>query len=331
MQGQSDGRFDGQVGGGGKSSDAKSSDIERSRGKGSVGMIGLGIMGGAMARNLVEAGWHVVGFDVSEARRAEATAAGVTLAGDVAELARGVPIILTSLPSPKVVLEIARAIVAAGGERKIVCELSTLALDDKLAFAEILETAGHAPLDCPLSGTGAQAIARDLVVYASGDSAAIAACMDVFAGFGREAHDLGAFGNGTRMKLVANLLVAIHNVASAEAMVLGMKAGLDPDQMVRLAGAGAGGSRIFDLRAPMMAADHYEPATMKVEIWQKDMAVIGAYAAELGVATPLFSAAGPVYDAAIAAGLGPLDTASVCRVIEERSGLKRGAGDHQTR
>jgi putative dehydrogenase len=291
--------------------------------KGQVGLVGLGIMGGAMARNLVASGWRVVGFDLSEERRAEAAGDGVTLAADLADLAARVPVILTSLPSPGAVLATARALAAFGHEPKIVCELSTLALDDKLAFAEILSAAGHVPLDCPLSGTGAQALTRDLVVYASGDSGAIAKCMDLFADFAREAHDLGAFGNGTRMKLVANLLVAIHNVASAEAMVLGMKAGLDPDQMVRLAGAGAGGSRIFDLRAPMMAADHYDPATMKISIWQKDMAVIGAFASELGVATPLFSASAPVYDEAMSEGLGSLDTAAVCRVIEARSGYAR--------
>jgi 3-hydroxyisobutyrate dehydrogenase-like beta-hydroxyacid dehydrogenase len=127
------------------------------------------------------------------------------------------------------------------------------------------------------------------------------------------------------MKLVANLLVAIHNVASAEAMVLGMKAGLDPDQIVKLVGAGAGSSRIFELRAPMMAADVYEPATMKVSVWQKDMDVIGKFAAELGVATPLFSASGAIYDDAMKQGLGPLDTAGVCRVIEARSGATRSA------
>jgi putative dehydrogenase len=132
------------------------------------------------------------------------------------------------------------------------------------------------------------------------------------------------FGNGTRMKLVANLLVAIHNVASAEAMALGIKAGLDPDQIVKLISTGAGTSRIFELRAPMMAADHYEPPTMKVAVWQKDMSVIGRFAAELGVQTPLFSASAPVYDAAIEAGLGGLDTAAVLRVIEQQSGMARG-------
>ena len=288
---------------------------------GTVGLVGLGIMGGAIARNLAAAGWDVLGFDLSPERREEAGASGVKLAPDVGDLAHRAPVIITSLPSPKAVIETAKAIAAAGVERRIVAEASTLALDDKLEFARILSAAGHAALDCPLSGTGAQAQTKDLIVYASGDSGAIASLMPLFGDFSRQAHDLGAFGNGTRMKLVANLLVAIHNVASAEAMVLGMKAGLDPDQIVKLVGAGAGSSRIFELRAPMMAADVYEPATMKVDVWQKDMAIIGKFAAELGVATPLFSASGAVYEEAVEQGLGPLDTAGVCRVIEARSGV----------
>jgi putative dehydrogenase len=292
--------------------------------KGTVGLVGLGIMGGAIARNLATAGWEVLGFDLSPDRCDEAAGNGVKLAADAADLARRAPVIITSLPSPKAVVETAKAIAAAGAERRVVAEASTLSLDDKLEFERILSAAGHAALDCPLSGTGAQAQTKDLIVYASGDSGAIASLMPLFADFSRQAHDLGVFGNGTRMKLVANLLVAIHNVASAEAMVLGMKAGLDPDKIVKLVGAGAGSSRIFELRAPMMAADVYEPATMKVSVWQKDMDVIGKFAAELGVATPLFSASGAIYDDAVKQGLGPLDTAGVCRVIEARSGVTRG-------
>jgi 3-hydroxyisobutyrate dehydrogenase-like beta-hydroxyacid dehydrogenase len=179
-------------------------------------------------------------------------------------------------------------------------------------------------LDCPLSGTGAQAKVKDLVVYASGDSPSIAQLQPLFGDFARQAHDLGAFGNGSRMKFVANLLVAIHNVASAEAMVLGIKAGLDPHQLVKLVGAGVGTSRVFDLRAPMMADNVYEPATMKVSVWQKDMAVIGRFAADLGCPTPLFSATEPIYAAAMEGGHAAHDTAAVCAVLETMAGIKRG-------
>ncbi|MDB5558360.1 MAG: hypothetical protein JWQ36_1294, partial [Enterovirga sp.] len=174
--------------------------------KGTVGIIGLGIMGGSIARNLAERGWEVVGFDLSPERRDEAAAAGVKLAPDVADVARRAEFIITSLPSPAAVAATASAIAASGVPSRVVAEASTLSLEDKLAFEAALKAAGHVGLDCPLSGTGAQAAVRDLVVYGSGDSAAIARMMPIFADFSREAHDLGVFGNGTRMKLVANLL-----------------------------------------------------------------------------------------------------------------------------
>ncbi|HEX2726113.1 MAG TPA: NAD(P)-dependent oxidoreductase [Beijerinckiaceae bacterium] len=292
--------------------------------KGLVGVVGLGIMGGAIARNLVSAGWHVVGFDIDAARRAELAEAGVAVTADVAALAREAPVILTSLPSAAALHDIVGRIAAAGVPRRIVVETSTLALDDKLAAEAALTAAGHVALDCPLSGTGAQAKVKDLVVYASGDSASIAQLQLLFADFARQVHDLGAFGNGSRMKFVANLLVAIHNVASAEAMVLGIKAGLDPHQLVKLVGAGVGTSRVFDLRAPMMADNAYEPATMKVSVWQKDMAVIGRFAADLGCPTPLFSATEPIYAAAMESGHAAHDTAAVCAVLETMAGIKRG-------
>jgi len=288
-----------------------------------VGVIGLGIMGGAMARNLLAAGWQVLGYDPDPAAAAALAADGVAVQPDVAAAARAAPVLMTSLATPAALHATAAAIAAAGVPRRVVVEASTMSLEDKQAFASALQEAGHVALDCPISGTGAQAVTRDLVVYASGDPAEITALRPFFAGFTRAVHDLGAYGNGSRMKFVANLLVAVHNVAAAEAMVLGIKAGLDPGQLVELVAAGVGTSRVFELRAPMMAANDYANATMKVSVWQKDMAVIGAFAASLGVATPLLSATVPVYDSAMATGHAAHDTASVCAVLEAMSGLDR--------
>jgi 3-hydroxyisobutyrate dehydrogenase-like beta-hydroxyacid dehydrogenase len=178
-------------------------------------------------------------------------------------------------------------------------------------------------IDCPVSGTGAQAKARDLVFYASGDSKAIARLKPMFEDFGRRVYDVGAFGNGSKMKYVANLLVAINNVASAEAMVLGMKAGLPPQLIFDLITAGAGNSRVFELRAPMMVKNNYKDATMKIDVWQKDMDVIGYYARKIRVPTPMFDASKPIYDAALRSGLGPYDTAAVCAVLEKKAKVKR--------
>jgi len=288
-----------------------------------VGIIGLGIMGGAMARNLVAAGWRVLGYDIETARCLELAESGVNIRPDVATLAGAAPVLLFSLPSPAASLAAARTIAASGVERRVVIEASTLALKDKLAIEAVLRASGHVALDCPISGTGAQAVTKDLVIYASGDAQSIEALRPLFAGFSRAVHDVGAYGNGSRMKFVANLLVAIHNVASAEAMVLGVKAGLDAQQVVDLVTAGAGTSRVFELRAPMMAARSYQPASMKMEIWQKDMAIISQYATELGCPTPLLSATMPIYAAAMANGHAADDTAAVCAVLEAMAGMSR--------
>lgn len=288
-----------------------------------VGMIGLGIMGGAMARNLVQGGFRVVGFDIAGEACAAAEAAGVEIAESTGAVAQRASRLLVSLPSARAVLDTAHDIAASGAPRRIAAETSTLSLADKQAFADILGAAGHTVLDCPLSGTGAQALTKDLVVFASGEATAIAEMQPVFMGFARKVQNLGAYGNGSKMKFVANLLVAINNVASAEAMVLGMKAGLDPHQIIETVSAGAGNSRVFELRAPMMADNVYLPATMRLRTWKKDMTVIGEFASALDCPTPLFSATNTFYDAALNLGLGAEDAAAVCTVYERMAGLKR--------
>jgi 3-hydroxyisobutyrate dehydrogenase-like beta-hydroxyacid dehydrogenase len=304
--------------------------MARKRSKGHVGIIGLGIMGGAFAKNLAAAGWRVCGFDIDPSARKKAARAGVGIATDVVALAAA-PVIITSLAKPQALHDAARQIAKAKLPRRVIVEASTFAIEDKEKAEHVLRDAGHVMLDCPISGTGAQAKTRDIVIYASGDRIAIRKLNPLFADFARAAHDLGTFGNGSRMKYVANLLVAIHNVASAEAMVLGMKAGLAPEQILRLVSSGVGNSRVFELRAPMMAKNRYGDATMKISVWQKDMAIIGAYAKNIGSPTPLFDATGPLYDRALADGRGAEDTAAVCAVLERMAGLKRSKSGRRKR
>ena len=297
--------------------------MKAGRKKGTVGIVGLGIMGGNFARHLVDAGWRVVGFDVDAGINRRMAKLGVEIVRDVATLAKQVPVLITSLPNPQALAATVAAICGVKLPRKVIIEASTFTLDDKMKAESTLRKAGHITIDCPVSGTGIQAEKKDVVFYASGDGKAIARLKPMFAAFSRGFHDVGAYGNGSKMKYVANLLVAIHNVASAEAMVLGMKAGLDPFQIVDLIGNGAGTSRMFEVRAPMMARDHYEPPTMKVKVFQKDMDVIGSYAAKIGVPTPTFSATLPIYAAAMSMGHGMEDTGSVCAVLERMAALRR--------
>lgn len=286
-----------------------------------VGMIGLGIMGSAMSANLVKGGFEVHGYDIVPAARRKLAAAGGRPCRSAAEVARRCEIVITSLPSSAALAAVAGEVAGAGVRGRILVETSTLPLADKLHAHKSLAAAGVAALDCPLSGTGAQARTRDLVVYASGPKAAYSRCRRVFDAFARAHHLLGPYGDGSRMKFVANLLVAIHNVSAAEAMTLARKAGLDPRLVYRVVGDGAGGSRMFQVRGPMMVAEDYSDATMKVEVWQKDMAIIGAFAAGLDCPTPLFSAAAPIYTAAMASGHAREDTASVCAVLGEMAGV----------
>ncbi|MBV9956590.1 MAG: NAD(P)-dependent oxidoreductase [Pseudolabrys sp.] len=291
--------------------------------RGTVGIVGLGIMGGAFAKNLAKAGWHVVGFDPSSKATAAAKRAGVQIAGSTTEVAERAPVILTSLPKPSALIATAQEIAKAGLPRKTIVEMSTLEIEDKESAAKILAKAGHEMLDVPVSGTGSQAKTGDLVFYASGNAATIKKLRPMFQAFGRQVYDVGAFGNGCRMKYVANLLVAINNVASAEAMVLGMKSGLKPQMIFDLIRAGAGNSRVFELRAPMMVTGRYDDATMKIDVWQKDMQVIGDFAKKIGVKVPLFRASEPIYDKALRSGLGKKDTAAVAVVLEKMANYKR--------
>jgi L-threonate 2-dehydrogenase len=286
-------------------------------------MIGLGIMGSAMSANLRAAGFQTVGYDVLPARRSEQRRAGGAVARSAGEIGGRADVVITSLPSSEALLATAAGVRAATRRPAIVVETSTLPIAVKQQARAILKGGGTVLLDCPLSGTGAQARRKDLVVYVSGDRAACRRVAPLLEGFSRAHHYVGPFGAGSKMKFIANLLVAIHNVAAAEAIVLGIKAGLDPALVLRVIADGAGSSRMLQVRGPMMVAGDYRDATMKLDVWRKDMAIIGDFVREVGAAAPLFAATGPVYTAARAMGRGGEDTAAVCAVLEALSGKER--------
>ena len=288
-----------------------------------VGMIGLGIMGSAMSANLVKAGFLVVGFDIVDRCRKEHQKAGGTVVSDCAEVSKRCSVLITSLPSPAALLETATALAKSPQALKIVVETSTLPIPIKEQARQLLSAKGVTLLDCPLSGTGAQARAKDLIVYASGDKTSCQRIARIFQGFSRAHYYIGDFGAGSKVKFVANLLVAIHNIAAAEAMVLAIKSGLDPAMVLKVITDGAGNSRMLEIRGPMMVKNDYSAATMKVQTWQKDMTIIADFARKLECPTPLFSASAPIYTSALAMGLGSADTASVCQVLEHMANASR--------
>ena len=297
-----------------------------------IGIIGLGIMGSAIADQLISKGFSVFGFDPNPKAAAKARKSGVQTLKDVESLLTHSHQLLSSLPSNEAFATCCERLIqfrttkqaaSTPSSAVVLAETSTLAIEVKQHQQSKLAAAGITMLDCPLSGTGAQARVGDLVVYASGPTKAIRAMMPVFAGFSRSQVNVGRFGNGMRMKLVANLLVAIHNVAAAEAIMLGKRLGLNPSDVVRVVGDGAGSSRMLQIRGPMMASGNWQDATMKVSIWQKDMSIISQALAASNTPAPLFAASAPFYLAAQALGLGEQDTASVMAVLEQMVGDRR--------
>jgi putative dehydrogenase len=272
-----------------------------------VGLVGLGIMGSAYAVNLLKHGFVVFGFDIVAPACERLAKAGGQPLESAAAVAAAADCLLLALPSPGV---------PSLRKGMVVCEMSTFALEDKEAARAEVEAAGAVLLDCPVSGTGTQAAAGDLVIFASGHAEACAEMEPVFGAIARKVIYAGAFGAGMKLNCVANMLVSVHNLATAEALCLAERAGLDLQMTLAAVREGAGNSRVFELRSPLMAAGHYEPATMKLAVHLKDLAIIKAFAEAVGAPTPLLDASAPFYHTAVAEGRGEQDTAALYEVLK---------------
>jgi len=271
-----------------------------------VGVVGLGVMGSAMSRHIVAGGYEVRGYDVDTDQM---SASAAVAAASVAEVAESCGIVLLSLPTAASLEAVAQEIASVGREDSIVVEMGTLPLEAKAAAAATLHAVGVTMLDAPVSGTGLQAADATLVVYCSGPSGALNRVRPVFDLIARQTYDLGEFGNGSRMKFVANLLVAVQTLAAAEAHSLGAAAGLAPSVVQEVIGAGVGSSRMFDIRGPMMVSEQYEPPSARLSIILKDAGIISDFARATNAATPLLDATIPLYERAVRLGLGDVDAA----------------------
>ena len=296
--------------------------------KPTIGVVGLGIMGGAMAEALLANAYDVVGYDMRpEARRRLQRAGGRPLRSSTA-VAASADVVITSLATVAALDDAAEKIAAAQRPQSspglIVIETSTLPIGDKQRALRRLQRAGVTLLDCPISGTAVRMKQGAWTMFVSGAAAACRRVKAIFGAFTRNAPYVGAFGNGMRMKLIANHMVAIQNVAVAESLTFARKMGLDAQQVWELfAASPVIGSGVFKLRGKFMVDRNYLPPTMKVEVWQKDMQVIGDMAKAVDCPTPLFSACVPVFNAAMAQGLSQHDTASVCEVLGAMAAVGR--------
>jgi L-threonate 2-dehydrogenase len=286
----------------------------------SVGFVGLGVMGSALSGHLLRAGYEVVGYDIAPRRLAEHAGRGGLPAASPAEVAAQVPVVVTSLPSAGALTEVTHGddgVAAWGATGLIVLETSTLPIEVKQEARKFLGERGITLLDCPLSGTGEQARRGDVIAYLSGDDAAKQRAAPVVTAMTRAYHDVGPFGNGSKMKFIANLLVTVHTMAAAEALLLARRAGLDLATVLEAVGDGAGTSRMFEIRGPLMAEERYPASSMPVALFGKDIQIITDFAGQLSAPTPLFSLASVFHRAALAQGRGDDDLACLYAVLSQ--------------
>lgn len=289
-----------------------------------VGIIGLGIMGGIMAETLIQQGYSVIGHDIDQSCQQRLKRAGGTVARSNAQVAQKADVVMISLASSKALAQVVTELAATPhpSGKQIVIETSTLPLADKEAAHKAFAAQSRTMLDCPISGTAARMKDRAWTIYVSGPQKACQSVAPIFAAFTDMAPYIGGVGAGTKLKYAANHLVAIYNVAYAESVNLCRKMGLDPKVALEHFGnSPVLGTGVMRLRMPFMIDRQYTPPTMKVEVWQKDMQVIGDMAKSVNCPTPLFTTCASIYTAAMAMELDQSDTASTAEVLAKMSGI----------
>ena len=288
-----------------------------------IGFVGLGTMGGPMARRLAAQGHQVTGYDVDGARAARAREGGVTLATSPGGAAENADAVLSSLPDPAA---LRRAYLGADGVLGTVkagatlLDLSTVDPDTWREVAAAARVKGVDCLDAPVSGGPAEAGNGKLVFLVGGDDAVVDRCRSLLMSLGTEIHHVGPLGSGQIIKLVNNVM-SIGNVAvAAEAMVLGVKAGMDPQRLFDILSASGGRSHHFLKRFPNVLAGDFTPY-FGIALSRKDIALALGMAAKLEVPMFVASTVRQVYEAAHAEGFGQLDMAAVTKLYEHWTGV----------
>jgi putative dehydrogenase len=288
-----------------------------------VGVIGLGKMGLPIARNLMERGFHVIGYRRSGSP--ELAEAGGTVAASAAEVAASADVLLSIVPAVEDVEEITlgpAGTLTTLRPHTIHIEMSTIDVDRKSRIRDAVQAKGGDLLDCPITGSPGMVAPRLATTFASGDQVSVAAVSAVLDAVSGPWVYTGAFGTGARMKYIANLLLAVHTVAAAEAMALTRRSGLDLELVQRTLDNSIASSAIWKQRGPMMAERRWSPAPRPVRTLHPILEQIEEHAAQAGLTAPVFAAAKEVFDKAIADGWGDLDIASVHDQVSGRSALQ---------
>jgi 3-hydroxyisobutyrate dehydrogenase-like beta-hydroxyacid dehydrogenase len=302
---------------------------------GKVGFIGLGAMGGPMALNLVKAGHMLVVHDIDQSKTAPLRAKGAELAGNAEAVAAAVDrtiVIVETTDQAESVIAGERGIINGAKAGHIVLCMATIDPFAARSLADRLKAKGIAMLDAPVSGGTGRAQSGELSVIVGGDKEVLAKCEDLFSAMGNRTFHVGPLGSGLAMKLVNNMLVQVNTVAVAEALVLGVKAGLDPQTIYEVVRVSTGASAAWELRVPRILKGDYEPGGT-IDISYKDQELETAFAKRLGVPLLLANVTQQVYQMARAQGLNKQDGSAIVKIFEQMAGVKvpqvTGKGEKQ--
>jgi 3-hydroxyisobutyrate dehydrogenase-like beta-hydroxyacid dehydrogenase len=285
-----------------------------------VGFIGLGAMGGPMARNLIKADVPLVVHDIDASKTAKLNAEVAASAKEVALKGERTILIVETTEQAQSVIAGRDGIVHGAKPGHIVICMSTIDPFAARALADGLAAKGIAMIDAPVSGGTARAQSGELSVIVGGDAAVVAKCQDLFKIMGSRTFHVGPLGSGLAMKLVNNMLVQVNTVAVAEAMVLGVKAGLDPKTIYEVVRVSTGASVAWEQRVPRILEGDFVPGGT-IDISYKDQELETAFAKRLGMPLLLANVTQQVYQMARAQGLNKLDGAAIVKVFEQMAGV----------
>ena len=290
-----------------------------------IGIVGVGLLGTAVASRLLEGGFEVAGYDTLPGQLVPLRSRGLVAAASLADAATNADAIFTILPSAD---SVDAAFLGAGGlldaapPSATLIQMSTISPALTRRLADAAAAKARAFLDAPMSGTSAMVARGDCVIFVGGDGGHLEACRPAFSAIARRTVHVGAAGMASLAKLATNLLVGLNTAALAEALVLGAKGGLDPALLVEILRDSAAASKMLEVRGPLMVGHRFEPQ-MKLDLFLKDFRLMLEEGQRLGVALPLTSLTQQLCTATAAAGRGGEDLAALIITLEAMAGLRR--------
>ena len=286
-----------------------------------IGSIGLGNIGEPMAINLIQSGYSVIGFDVIE--KPKFVSAGGLQAKTIEELSKQTDLIVQSLPTVQALETTVDELIEFGRSGQIIIELSSYPLKNKKLQASRLAEHGITMLDCEISGLPFMVEDRSATIFQSGDQATIESIQVVFEAMTNKRVNLGEFGAATKMKLLANMMVAIHNSVAGEVLNLAQKADIDLDEAIKALSKSAAGSVTFSNKAPIMITREFESGAGPFRHMFNYLHRVSELAKDVGASTPLLDTIHQYYEKAEAEGRADQDIAAIIEILEEESNVKK--------